>query len=256
MNESDLSQAGRCALVVPCYNESKRLQTEEYISFLKRAPANFQLIFVDDGSTDKTLEVLAEVQREAGPAALVRSQKPNAGKAEAVRDGMIFSLDEIGADVVGFWDADLATPLSGIADLLSVLGSMSHIQMVFGARVKLLGRHVERRPERHYLGRVFATVVSNILDLPVYDTQCGAKLFRASSDLREILRDPFLSRWIFDVEIIARFIQRRGAEYVQNAIYEYPLHQWEDIAGSRLKPGDFVKAATEVFEIYYRYLKK
>ncbi len=248
--------AGHCALVVPCYNEAHRLNANEYISFLKAAPSGFRLILVDDGSTDDTLSVLVRIQLEAGgDRVLVLPKKPNAGKADAVRYGMKYGLDLPGIAVVGFWDADLATPLPSVYDFLRVLEDFPDIQMIFGARVQLLGRFIQRRAVRHYLGRVFATVVSNVLQLPVYDTQCGAKLFRATPDFREVIREPFLSRWIFDVEIIARFIRRRGVDWVQNAIYEYPLERWEDVAGSKVKSGDFFKAAAEVFAIWRRYLR-
>jgi len=243
-------------VVVPCYNESQRLNVVEYTRFLRSVPAGFRLVFVDDGSRDNTLEILYAIQREVGEAcAVVLPKKPNAGKADAVRHGMNFAMRELGAEVVGFWDADLATPLDAIPELLGMLEEFPRIEMVFGARIKLLGRKVERKVARHYLGRVFATVVSNVLDLPVYDTQCGAKLFRATPDFREVLGAPFISRWIFDVEIIARFIQRRGVVWVHDSIYEYPLKRWEDVAGSKLKSGDFLKAIAEIWAIRGRYLR-
>ncbi|MBC8164568.1 MAG: glycosyltransferase [Bryobacteraceae bacterium] len=248
--------ARRCAVVVPCFNEAQRLQVQTFVDFLKETPSGFHLIFVDDGSRDNTLESLGQIKVGAGESAFVLARSPNGGKAEAVRFGMNYALDNLDPDVVGFWDADLATPLEAIGDLLSEMEESEAIQMVFGARIKLLGRHVERKLERHYLGRVFATVVSNVLDLAVYDTQCGAKLFRATPDLREVLREPFISRWIFDVEIIARFIRLRGVAWVHEAIYEYPLKRWEDVAGSKVKAGDFVKAAGEIVAIYQRYLRK
>ena len=126
--------------------------------------------------------------------------------------------------------------------------------MVFGARVKLLGRCVERRAVRHYLGRIFATFVSTMLNLPIYDTQCGAKLFRVTRSSDALFRAPFLSRWIFDVEIIARYLREVGAEAAAKRIYEFPLMCWVDVAGSKLKPRDFVTSFVDVLRIRRAYL--
>jgi dolichyl-phosphate beta-glucosyltransferase len=161
-----------------------------------------------------------------------------------------------GAEYVGFWDADLATPLEAIPQFMEVFRTRPGIDMVFGSRVKLLGRNVRRRAVRHYLGRVFATVVSVILQLPVYDTQCGAKIFRVNQETRSLTADRFLSRWVFDVEILARFINRLGSPgLAAERIYEYPLDTWEDVGGSKVKPGDFLVAFRDVARIYWRYMR-
>jgi dolichyl-phosphate beta-glucosyltransferase len=243
-----------CAIVVPCYNEASRLSVEIFRGFTARSP-HVTFIFVNDGSTDNTLQALERMREGMEASITVIDCKQNVGKAEAVRRGLLHALDHAQTAVVGFWDADLATPLEAIDDLLEVLRQLPEVQLVFGARVKLLGRDIERRPARHYLGRVFATVVSVLLRLPIYDTQCGAKLFRVTPELRSILNEPFHSRWVFDVEIIARFLQlhRTNPAAAQCAIYEFPLHAWRDVGGSKLRPGDFVKAAVEVFHICRRY---
>ena len=160
------------------------------------------------------------------------------------------------AAYTGFWDADLATPLWSIPQLLNTLVSRPDIQMVFGARVRLLGRAIHRQAARHYLGRVFATVASVLLRLAIYDTQCGAKLFRITPEFKEVLARPFLSRWIFDVEILARYIARHKNDraYVHDAIYEYPLEEWTDVAGSKVGSLDFIKAFGELLTIHRTYL--
>ena len=246
----------RCAIVVPCYNEAHRLPSEKFVEFLHEGH-DVDFLFVNDGSTDNTLKVLEELQRVCGSAVIVLDKKVNAGKAEAVRDGMLRAIELGRSSFVGFWDADLATPLSAISSLRQELIQNTQLQMVFGSRVRLLGRHVHRRALRHYLGRVFATVVSIMLRLPIYDTQCGAKIFRVTPQLAHVLRRPFISRWVFDVEILARFIalDHGDARLLHDSIYEYPLEQWEDVAGSKVRPGDFLLAFLDTFRIYSKYLR-
>ena len=82
---------------------------------------------------------------------------------------------------------------------------------VFGSRIRRLGAAITRDPLRHYFGRVFATLASMVLDLAVYDTQCGAKLFRVNDDLRRAFGHVSL-RWIFDVELLARIAAGRRRE--------------------------------------------
>ena len=137
-------------------------------------------------------------------------------------------------DFAGYWDADLATPLDTIAPFCQLLESRSEIDMVFGARVRLLGRAIERSPLRHYLGRVFATAASLTIGLPIYDTQCGAKLFRVCPLVRSLFQQPFMTRWLFDVEIIARLIQacqRDELRSPKDLIYEFPLQTWSRCGG-------------------------
>src|SRR3954447_8476381 len=165
-----------CVIVVPCYNEARRLDRDAFRALASGNPA-VAFLFVDDGSTDGTPAVLDELGREDGGRFLTLHLERNRGKAEAVRRGILHA-SRLGHRSVGFWDADLATPLEAIPEFIAVLDAHPEILMVLGSRVRLLGRRGERRAARHYLGRVFASVVSLMLDLPVYDTQCGAKLFR------------------------------------------------------------------------------
>jgi glycosyltransferase involved in cell wall biosynthesis len=243
-------------LVVPCYDEAQRLQTEVFRRWLNQTP-DVRIIFVDDGSRDQTLAVLKQLREGLEDSISVVSLPRNIGKGEAVRAGILCALAEFQPRFVGFWDADLATPLESVNSFLNLLDARPDIEMIFGSRVKLLGRHVDRRPARHYLGRVFATVVSNVLRLPIYDTQCGAKIFRVTETTRDVFAAPFLSKWVFDVEIIARYLQRLAGDprRLERLIYEYPLETWVDIADSKVRPTDFFVAFWDVLRIRSRYLK-
>jgi glycosyltransferase involved in cell wall biosynthesis len=246
-------ESGRAVVVVPCYNEGRRLPVSAFQQFLDQPGAD--LLFVDDGSKDNTAEVLRAICAGRDSRATLLVCTRNGGKAEAVRLGLLAALRR-GAAFAGFWDADLATPLDDIAEFLRVLAARPDIDMVFGSRVKLLGRRVERRASRHYLGRVFATVASLVLRLPVYDTQCGAKILRVSPETAHLFDEPFCSRWVFDVELIARYIRRLGSSDAAAArIYEFPLMFWRDVAGSKLKVTDFLVSFWDILRIYWKYMR-
>jgi glycosyltransferase involved in cell wall biosynthesis len=242
-------------MIVPCYNEGARLQGSRFLDFAD-AHRDIHFLFVNDGSKDNTISVLQDLKAGREDRIHILDLPHNMGKAEAVRHGILSAMQQSNSTYVGFWDADLATPLAAIPEFMALLTDKSNLQMVFGARVRLLGREVKRKAIRHYLGRVFASVVSISLRLPIYDTQCGAKLFRASPELAEILREPFLSRWVFDVEILARYIAMHNGKtwYLRQSIYELPLTRWDDVAGSKVRPGDFFKAFFDVLRIYRRYI--
>ena len=148
----------RTLLVVPCYNEARRLDLAAFRAFAAADPS-VGFLFVNDGSTDATLARLRELEAGNREAFAVLDLPRNSGKAEAVRAGLGVAFKS-NAEYVGYWDADLATPLDEIARFVSVLERLPGIELVFGARVQLLGRSVRRSPLRHYLGRTFATAVS------------------------------------------------------------------------------------------------
>ena len=190
-----------CIVVVPCYNEAARLDTSAFREFAAQHAA-VHFLFVDDGSRDTTADMLDGLRQSEPERFSVLVLGANAGKAEAVRNGLLKACG-MEPTYVGFWDADLATPLDDIVRFMALLEGRPDIEMVFGSRVHLLGRSVRRKLTRHYLGRVFATVAAFALGVGIYDTQCGAKIFRVSDGLRQRLREPFIGGWIFDVELIA-----------------------------------------------------
>src|SRR3954447_12531177 len=208
-------------VVVPCYNEAKRIELRTFAEFIE-THANVQFIFVDDGSTDDTPLLMERLRQQHSRQVCTLRLGANVGKAEAVRRGMRIALRRRPA-MIGYWDADLATPLESILSLADVLRTRANVELVMGSRVALLGREIRRSGGRHFAGRVFATLASLVLGLPVYDTQCGAKLFRVTSTFEGIVSRAFHSRWVFDVEVLARLLQgSRSSPQCGGIIYEYP----------------------------------
>jgi glycosyltransferase involved in cell wall biosynthesis len=239
----------RTVIVVPCLNEARRLVPDVFRDFIHDQPMA-RVLFVDDGSTDGTTEVLGALVDSRPESFEVLRLPANRGKAEAVRTGFLQAFRH-NPEFVGFWDADLATPLTTLSLFEEMFGRRPETEIVLGARVQLLGRDIRRKVARHYSGRVFATAVSVVLGLAVYDTQCGAKLFKTTERVRAIFEQRFLSRWVFDVEILARFLERVAPhEEVSRLLYELPLPVWHDVPGSKLRWSDFARAAMDLSRIY------
>ena len=241
-------------LAVPCFNEERRLHQEAFVAFAASRP-EVRLQFVDDGSTDGTPEVLERI-RAASPAPVDLIRLPvNQGKAAAVREGILAGL-RLEPRLVGFWDADLSTPLAAVDDFLALAARRPDIDIILGSRVMLMGRDIRREAWRHYLGRVFATGVSLSLGLPVYDTQCGAKVFRANAATAAVFAAPFHSPWIFDVELLARYLAlpaAPGEPARRDRIYELAVPVWHHVRGSKLRTADFLRAASELLYIHRKY---
>jgi glycosyltransferase involved in cell wall biosynthesis len=241
-------------LVVPCFNEERRLRPEAFKAFAASRP-EVRLLFVDDGSTDGTQAILEGIRTEA-PASVDLARLPaNQGKAAAVREGILAGL-RLKPRLIGFWDADLSTPLSAVDDFLALADKRPDVDIILGSRVMLMGRDIRREAWRHYVGRVFATGVSLSLDLPVYDTQCGAKVFRANDAITAVFAAPFHSPWIFDVELLARYLAlpaAPGGPARQDRIYELAVPVWHHVPGSKLRAADFLRAAFELLYIHRNY---
>jgi len=237
-------------LVIPCYNEEHRLPGATLLAFLD-ARDDATLCLVDDGSSDGTLAALHALRDQRPDRILVHAVSPNGGKAEAVRAGARH-VASIGAwPIIGYWDADLSTPLAEVDRLLAVLTRDSRCWLVMGSRVKLLGSRIDRRVVRHVLGRIFAACASGILGFPVYDSQCGAKLFRR--DVADVFfRDPFLTRWLFDLEMLARLRNHGGASAIDHA-REVPLESWTEVGGSKLRVREMLQVPLELLQIRQRY---
>src|SRR5262249_54810980 len=231
-------------VVVPCFNEERRPARGRLPEARPRAgpaaPLRRRRLDRRNGGRVRSLR-----ERADGSVDLLQLAT-NSGKAEAVRRGMLRALEASPA-VVGYVDADLSTPVDEIIRLYRELERRG-AAVVMGARVRLLGSAIERREARHYLGRIFATAASAILRIPVYDTQCGAKVFPARSALRKALDPPFPSPRAVALELIGR--ARTGTPpLAAGEFVEVPLNRWKDVSGSRLTPSAMIKAGMDLLAI-------
>ncbi|GAB5540880.1 MAG: glycosyltransferase [Sandaracinaceae bacterium] len=246
-------QLATVIVVIPCYNEAERLDERQVRALL--AFEGTRVLFVDDGSTDGTADRLAALCAAVGYRASFDVLPENRGKAEAVRRGMQLALnraEKLGDAIVGYIDADFATPPAEVVRLKDEL-VRSEALVALGSRVARLGAAIDRKPARHYLGRAFATTASFVLGLTVYDTQCGAKLFRDTPALRAALEAPFSSRWSFDVELLGRLL---AGGLAPTEMIEVPLSQWEDVGGSKLSTKGALRAGVDLITLGARVRRR
>jgi glycosyltransferase involved in cell wall biosynthesis len=236
-------------IVIPCYNEEKRFEASELIDFIKKNDIHFCL--VNDGSTDDTITLLNRVKEETCDKVKVINLKTNVGKAEAVRTAFQAVLSKETCDFIGYLDADLSTPLEEIHHLAQPFNDKDFF-FIFASRVKLIGKNIKRKASKHFLGRVFATAASYLLKMPVYDTQCGAKIFNVKM-IDDIFRERFVSSWFFDIEIFIRYIKKYTLDITLKSILEVPLNKWEDKGGSKLKLWDYLSVPVELLKIKIKY---
>jgi dolichyl-phosphate beta-glucosyltransferase len=236
-------------IIMPCFNEARRLPLERILSFLEQNP-NANICFVNDGSTDATGKMIDDAASKCPGQITTLHLDKNSGKAEAIRQGMLQQVSNKDFKWFAYWDADLSTPLDEINRLLK--HSDDTIKFLMCSRVKRLGATVDRHVIRHIMGRVMATIISNVLKLPVYDTQCGAKLIQGE-EVEMLFADKFMTEWLFDVELIARLQKKYPQDNPHKHFLEVPVRQWKDIAGSKLKFKHMVISIFDIARIHWKY---
>lgn len=240
------------SVVVPAYNEESRLPAtlKAIDTYLSSQPYSSEIIVVDDGSTDRTAQLGHEF--EATLSSYQVLHVPHRGKAPAVRAGMLAATGEY----VMFTDADLSTPMHYVEPLLSALDAGTDVAI--GSREGNGSRRVGEPGYRHFMGRVFNTLVRLIAVPGINDTQCGFKAFRSNvaQDLFRSARLHAGEREVsgprvtgFDVEILF-LARKRGYD-----IAEIPV-EWTHVAGSKVAPlGDSVRMFADVVRVRYNALR-
>jgi len=235
-------------LIVPCFNEARRLPKADFIN---HSALFEEIIFVNDGSTDGTADILSGLQKKLGSHCHVLTLTSNMGKGEAIRHGVLYYFDKLATTSstcqhIGFTDADLSSPLTEVHRLAQIQSEVN-CDFIQGARVALMGRDIQRSALKHYMGRIGATLISELLDIKVYDTQGGAKVF-SMSIAAELFTTPFISRWLFDCELYLR------AKRLEISVYEEPLKIWIDqTLDSKVRFSSYFTALGELLRIYKHY---
>ena len=242
----------RICIIIPCYNEAERFLTDDFLNFI-RTSSDIDFCFVNDGSTDPTLEKLLNIQKQSPDRIEVVTYSDNRGKAEAVREGFLKMLALNRYQWLAFADADLATPLHEVERLIRIAQSEKEVMVVMGSRLAHLGGTIQRRFYRHITGRIFAWVVSLLFSLNAHDTQCGAKVFRTDL-IAEIIQKPFISHWLFDIEMLLR-VRNLHRNYNQ-IIREIPLNVWIEQGNSKIRFSHLLRMPFQLWKIYFEYRKR
>ncbi|WP_442265913.1 glycosyltransferase [Tenacibaculum sp. ZS6-P6] len=249
--ESLLIREKCIGVVIPCYNEESRLSEVEFKRFVS-TNIGYHLCFVNDGSSDGTLEELKALRKGREDYISVLNCEKNGGKAEAVRLGMLHLAKntDLKFDYIGFLDADLSTDLHDFDDLFRTI-TTSNYKVVSGSRIERMGANITKQSARKVISLTINFIIQKILGMNFKDTQCGAKIME--KDLIPLLfGKKFITRWLFDVEMFLRLKKKYGEE-TKHLICEQPLKRWVHMDGSKLSMKDSLKIAFQLTKIATHY---
>jgi dolichyl-phosphate beta-glucosyltransferase len=239
-------------LIVPCFNEEKRMDIEKFRKLLRQYE-NLEIVFVDDGSSDATPKIMSEFQKEFENATAIRLSE-NIGKANALRFGMnhVITLmnNNIESSWIGFTDSDAQISFVDVASALEKVwenSNVDEVHSVFATRP----RSLETPRFRKIVGLLIARFLrlGFKMDLPE-DSQCGLKFFRLNKLLEESIQQKFETKWFFELELCLRFI--RASFYPK--VLEIPLTSLGDSVDSKVRLSSVVSIMRELLHIKWLQL--
>jgi glycosyltransferase involved in cell wall biosynthesis len=217
-------------LVIPSYNDSERLRgfLPELCLAVRESGLRIRIQVVDDGSTpevaSRTDELVERCRAEFPNVLPMVKLEKNRGKGGAVYRGWEGAVEEW----LAFVDADGAIASKDVVRLCEFAILNSHYDGVLGSRVKMMGRDIDRTFKRHLVGRMYSTFANLLIGIPVYDSQCGFKIFKKTA--YEAVKDGVnTTRFGFDMELIALMVKRNFK------LIEMPLRQWSDVPGAKVR---------------------
>lgn len=212
------------SIVIPAYNEEKRIgkTIERVHSYLSSKGYSFEILVVDDGSTDGTESLVRKLSEQLENIALI-SYRPNRGKGHAVKKGVLASKGKF----VLISDADLSTPIEEADKLLALCEGQ--VDIAFGSRALPDSRvEIEQGFIRRIMGRTFNLLVRALALPGVRDSQCGFKCLKGEA-ARDLFSMQVTDGFAFDVELLARAV-KQGYR-----IQEVPI-RWLNVASSTVHP--------------------
>ncbi len=227
----------KLSVIIPAYNEAKRISRtlKSINAFLAHQPYEYEILVVDDGSKDNTVEVVENLSKEIKNLRVVEN-KENHGKGWVTKQGML----EAKGDIRLFTDADNSTTVDQVAKFLPYFDRGFHV-VIGSRRIEGSVITVKQGPIRDFLGWAFRTVVHTIVPLGVTDSQCGFKAFSAKA-AKALFTKQTIFRWAFDVEILSL------AKKAKYKIQEVPII-WTNDEESHVKLSGEIKMLLEVMTI-------
>jgi dolichyl-phosphate beta-glucosyltransferase len=233
-------------LVIPCYNEYKRISTTKFERILKKHQ-NLLIFFADDGSNDDTVQKIKPLTENNINCNSVRYER-NEGKASTIRKTIIKSYEIYRFNKIGFIDADLSV---SVEEYLNISKSLrKDILFCFGSRISKIDNQIQRSIYRHIVGRFYSTLLDYFFQIGMYDSQCGCKVI-SSSIGKQIFSDIFVSTWIFDIEIFLRL--KKLNPKLGSFCREIPLKSWKEIEGSKVPITYSLNIWLDIITIYRKY---
>ncbi len=239
-------------LVIPCFNEEDRLDSSyfkklllEFNSIVDIKKYKLILLFVNDGSTDQTVQKVKDINLEDN--VWITNLPFNVGKANAIRAGFLRAL-ESKVEYVATLDADGAFSNTEVARKLMQVIEMREKEETFDlvsfARIRIAGSSIDRKSSRHIIGRIVSGLMNLGVSQKIYDFQSGFKIYSGNLLQQNIFMNSFKTRWFMEWELV-----NRSQEKI--IIIEIPIKLWKDVGGSKIKLSNAYAIIREIF-----YVKK
>ena len=229
------------SVIIPAHNEENRLpdSLEQALRFLERQNFSSEVIVVENGSADRTLEVAQSFAQTHNNVRVIQSER---GKGAAVKHGML----EARGEYRFMCDADLSMPVDEISKFIPP--AANDLDIAIASREAKGSKRYNEPPYRHLGGRGINYIIQALILPGLNDTQCGFKCFRAEV-ANDIFKSQTLSGWSFDIELL--YIARRRGYRVREIPIDWYYHPETKVSALR----DALRMIADIFRIRMNALR-